>query len=589
MSGGRRTELTCKGWLFCFEMASLHQNRAIWQHFLYLSEFLNFLSLEEPLRTQSDFPLFQPHPPMSPIVHRNNRGLFIAILLGAFAAAGSSLRAQAPQEARVATSSLKIEPQAGSKKIEVTVRLADTPSITVASATSGSGAAVKPAPVAWTSFDSMPPANCAWMVIIDSSNPARRKTVEACVSEAATFLSKVPKGDAVMIASLARDLNVAAGFDSTRELSKTALATIKADGDAALTTLIFQNVKQALVDQLSKRTEARKCVVLFTDGKDETPGGGAARRDELIAEAKKLGIAVHTLGFAEKATEMNYFADLKDVSLQTDGLHIPAVIATHMLPGNTWDTLIGVMHGGGKAVLDLAALTEVADAELQLKTASGKTAKVVISKDVVAKALPELPDPKPEPGTAPSAATAPSTTPKPSPQSVGKPKAEPEKPVLPVWAWGVIAAVALALLIFAIISSKRRAAEEEKKAAALRGAQAKELERMLAEPEVPTIVPAPVPAPLAFLEMCDATQTRHPLTIKGVKIGRGSHNDIVIGNDSVSGSHCVLSLRNEEWMVADLKSGNGVLVNGKQVSQATLRPNDVIELGDIKMRFLLNR
>lgn len=523
---------------------------------------------------------------MSSIVRHYNRGLFIAILLGAFAIAGTSLRAQSPQESRVAASSLKIEPQAGAKKIEITVRLVDTPSITVTSATSGSGAAVKPVPVTWTSFDSMPPASCAWMVIIDSSNPARRKTVEACVHEAETFLSKVPKGDAVMIASLARDLNVAAGFEATREQSKTALGTIKADGDASLSTLIYQNVKQALADHLAKRTETRRCVVLLTDGKDETPGGPTAitgRRDELIAEAKKLGIPVHTLGFAEKATEMNYFADLKDVSLQTDGLHVPAVVATHMLPGETWETLVGVMHGGGKAMLDLSAITEAAPLQLDLKTASGKTAKVVIPKDAVAKALPELPAPKPEPGTAPSAAT----TPNPSTESVEKPRAEPEKPAMPVWAWGMIAAVALAVLIFVIISSKRRAAEEEQRAAALREAQAKELERMLAEPEVPTIVPAP--APLAFLEMCDASQTRHPLTIKGVKIGRGLHNDIVIGNDSVSGSHCVLSLRNDEWMVADLKSGNGVLVNGKQVNQATLRPNDVIELGDIKMRFLLNR
>lgn len=518
---------------------------------------------------------------MSPIVHRNNRGLFIAILLGAFSAVGNFLRAQAPQEARVAGTSLKIEPQAGAKKIEVTVRLVDTPSITVASATSGSGTAANPIPVAWTSFDSMPPANCAWMVIIDSSNPARRKTVEACVNEAGTFLSKVPKGDVVMIASLARDLNVAANFDDTREQSKTALGTIKADGEAALSTLIYQNVKQAMADHLTKRTETRKCVVLFTDGKDETPGGPAAvtgRRDELIAEAKKLGIAVHTLGFAEKAIEMNFFADIKDVSLQTDGLHVPAVVATHMLPNETWETLIGVMHGGGKAVLDLAALTVVGPAQLELKTASGKTAKVVISKDAVAKALPEQPA-KPESGTAPSTGAAPSET--------AKNKPEPEKPAMPVWAWGLIIFVALALLIFAIISSKRRAAEEEAKASALREEQARALEKMLAEPAVPTTAPAP--APLAFLEMCDATQTRHPLTIKGVKIGRGKHNDIVIGNDSVSGSHCVLSLRNDEWTVADLKSGNGVLVNGKQVIQATLHPNDVIELGDIKMRFLLNR
>jgi hypothetical protein len=529
---------------------------------------------------------------MRKILQLNNRGLVIGMLWGAFAAAGDSLRAQ---DARVAESSTKIQPAAGGKKIEVTLRLVDTPAITVASATAGTGAATKTVPVDWRSFESTPPANCAWMVVIDSSNPARQKTVEACVGEARVFLDKLPKGDVVMVGSLARDLIIAAPFESTREQSKISLSGVKADGDASLTTLIYQNVKQALADHLAKRTETRKCVVLFTDGKDESPGGPVAvtgRRDQLIAEAKKLGIPVHTLGFAEKAIEMNYFADLKELSLQTDGLHVPAVVSTRMLPADTWPTLIGVMHGGGTAVLDLSALKEVMPVQLDLKTASGKTAKVVIPNDVVAKALPDIPVPKPEPGATP-ATVAPSTgakspeNPAQKPGDEEKPKAEPKKPTVPTWAWWVIGAGALMLLIFAIISSKRRAAEEERRAAALRVEQARALEKMLAAPEVPTIVPAP--APMAFLEMCDAVQTRHPLTIKGVKIGRGKHNDVVIANDSVSGSHCVLSLRNDEWMIADLKSGNGVFVNGKQVSQATLKPDDLIELGDIKMRFLLNR
>ena len=527
---------------------------------------------------------------MRKILYQYNRRLVIGLLLAAFAAAGGSLRAQ---EARVAGSSTKIQPLSGVKKIEVTLRLADTPAITVAAATAGTGAAMKTVPVDWRSFESMPPANCAWLVVIDSSNPARQKTVEACVGEARVFLDKLPKGDAVMVGSLARDLIIAAPFESTREQSKTSLGSVKADGDASLTTLIYQNVRQALADHLAKRTETRKCVLLFTDGKDETPGGPVAitgRRDELIAEAKKLNIPVHTLGFAEKATEMNYFADLKELSVQTDGLHIPAVVSTRMLPADTWPTLIGVMHGGGTAVLDLSSLKETMPVQLDVKTASGKKATIVIPEDVVSKALPDIPVPKPgtTPSTsAPSTGTKPTENPAQKPGQEEKPELEPAKPTVPVWAWWVIGAGALLLLIFAIISSKRRAAEEERRAAALREEQARALEKMLAAPEVPTIVPTP--APMAFLEMCDAAQTRHPLTIKGVKIGRGKHNDVVIANDSVSGSHCVLSLRNDEWMIADLKSGNGVLVNGKQVSQSTLKPDDLIELGDIKMRFLLNR
>jgi len=76
--------------------------------------------------------------------------------------------------------------------------------------------------------------------------------------------------------------------------------------------------------------------------------------------------------------------------------------------------------------------------------------------------------------------------------------------------------------------------------------------------------------------------------ITSLKIGRGQHNDFVLRNDSVSGNHCVINCsRDKEWSVTDLNSGNGVVLNGGQVKQAALRHGDVIELGELKMRFLL--
>jgi pSer/pThr/pTyr-binding forkhead associated (FHA) protein len=88
--------------------------------------------------------------------------------------------------------------------------------------------------------------------------------------------------------------------------------------------------------------------------------------------------------------------------------------------------------------------------------------------------------------------------------------------------------------------------------------------------------------------MCDAQQTRHPVRIPNLKIGRGQHNDFVLRNDSISGNHCVLDCNREgEWSITDLNSGNGVVLNGTQVRQATLRQGDTIELGELKMRFLL--
>jgi hypothetical protein len=492
---------------------------------------------------------------MSTHLRQSARVLFTALLLGACA----SLMAQ---EARVDAASLKIEPVAGEKKIEVSLRLADTPAITTVSATVKTGTAEQTVPAAWTSFASTPPANCAWLIVIDNSNPARQPTVAACVNEVRALLSALPKGDAVMIASLSRDLVVESPFESAQDQRDTALAAIKADGEASLTTLIYQNVKHGLTDHLARRSETRKCVVLLTDGKDETPGGPVAvkaRRDELIMEAKKLGIPVHSFGFAEKATEANYFADLKEASLQTGGMHAPAVVATRQLEASTWPTLIGVMHGGGTATLDLSALKEAAPVQLEVMTASGKKATVMISKDTVASALPSPPAPKTEPV---------------SPQ----PQVTASSP--PAWIWWAAGAAVLVLGVFVAARSKRGAVEKE----IIAEAPAKTPQPTRPEPAAPAIV-SPT-TPLAYLERCDDAKTRHPVTSKGVIIGLGKHNDLKFGHENGPESQCVISLTNHEWVVAEAGSGNAAVVNGKYYYQTTLSPNDVIEVGEIKLRFL---
>ena len=66
----------------------------------------------------------------------------------------------------------------------------------------------------------------------------------------------------------------------------------------------------------------------------------------------------------------------------------------------------------------------------------------------------------------------------------------------------------------------------------------------------------------------------------------GSHDlpykaDIVIDNDdSVSGRHCELSLRGDNWYIRDLRSSNGTRVNAQKVFQELLLKNgDIVQLG----------
>ncbi len=72
------------------------------------------------------------------------------------------------------------------------------------------------------------------------------------------------------------------------------------------------------------------------------------------------------------------------------------------------------------------------------------------------------------------------------------------------------------------------------------------------------------------------------------KIGRTDDNDFALDHRSLSRTHCKIVREDSgEWRVIDLQSANGLLVNGEPYGQATLKHGDVIELGHVKLKFLL--
>ncbi len=63
-------------------------------------------------------------------------------------------------------------------------------------------------------------------------------------------------------------------------------------------------------------------------------------------------------------------------------------------------------------------------------------------------------------------------------------------------------------------------------------------------------------------------------------IGRSSRADVVIPDRSLSRQHARLRLDNDTWLIEDLGSRNGTLVNRQKIAQPTaLRPGDVVGLG----------
>ncbi len=69
-------------------------------------------------------------------------------------------------------------------------------------------------------------------------------------------------------------------------------------------------------------------------------------------------------------------------------------------------------------------------------------------------------------------------------------------------------------------------------------------------------------------------------------VGRSTDNPICIQDTSVSRKHVTLRKESAGWMVSDMGSGNGTIVNGEPISEETLLANgDVITLGDSELRY----
>lgn len=64
-----------------------------------------------------------------------------------------------------------------------------------------------------------------------------------------------------------------------------------------------------------------------------------------------------------------------------------------------------------------------------------------------------------------------------------------------------------------------------------------------------------------------------------IRIGRSSDNDIIIPDRTVSGTHAVINKEGENYMIQDIGSTNGVMVNQKKVKKAKLKSRDKIKLG----------
>lgn len=551
-------------------------------------------------------------PFLEPLIHFSRRGWLIAACGFGIAPAWSDPLPLLPESVTSVAAD-------GPGLLELSFRLGAVRDISEVAATSETASV--PA-------SSQEPAACAWMMVIDTSDPGRAATIAKAAADLKSLMLRLPRRDSVSVSLLARDLEARVPFTQDPTVAAGELGQLKPGGDAALTTLIYTNLIEA-VEKLKARPEPAKTLVILSDGKDESPTDEAreASKRNLVTAAHDAGIVIHSLGYAESADGQRYFAGLKDIARETGGTHAAAALDTRTVTPETLEKLAAAMQGPFRVRLDVTKLAEPTEILVTVKTTSNEEGAITVTKDEVAKAIPTPPsdalDDKESPEVTQNKTTLPTeedkaeseAEPEPSVNSTGEPalpEAGTELPFLEGlkadnWAlvrkwWWAVATVFVILLILlvglaigAASRRKRRTSEAPEdlrlRPEPLRSEASEDHREGDGDPNPseshgsshPTGEPE---APLAWIEMCDADQTRHAVRAPNLRIGRGIHNDLVLTNDSVSANHCVIQRsRHQDWLITDLQSGNGIIVNGERVTSAILNEGDVIELGDLRMRF----
>lgn len=96
--------------------------------------------------------------------------------------------------------------------------------------------------------------------------------------------------------------------------------------------------------------------------------------------------------------------------------------------------------------------------------------------------------------------------------------------------------------------------------------------------------------PVAFFEVVGTGTEPIPLRPGAVRIGRHAENEICLKNNSVHRKHAVADVAEGGAVtIRDLETQNGVIVNGVRIPSHDLQDGDLVELGEVRLRFIANK
>lgn len=370
--------------------------------------------------------------------------------------------------------------------------------------------------------------------LIDTSDPRRRRDVAAIARHIKTILASAKQFHRFGLATFDQELKILVPLGADADSIRAALNKVRAVG---LRTYFFEAGISA-ARMLGAFQADRRALFIFSDGKVEDVKT-AYDTTSLVTAADKARVQIFGLGYTRLSVEPREFQNLRGPAKRTGGVFVKTDRALR-LPKGFLAAPFAALDGGGRVVFDLTAARQARlSGEQKMRvsyTIDGGRAVTFI----VPVILPDLP-------------------------LSGRARRLFDKENLP---WTIAAAIGLLVILAALFWLGRGL-------------------RKRGYPLLASTVNLPA---IAYLDFFDEPASRSEMSLPALRIGRNDDNDVTLADNSISGYHAEIHRKRDgTFLITDLDSKNGVMLNDEVVEMAELKDGDEVELGEVRFRFSLSR
>lgn len=449
--------------------------------------------------------------------------------------------------------------------------------------------------------------------LVDVSGSMRQEQMEAAKEVLMAICEGLREQDNMVIGALGTTLEVSS-FLTDREEIRSGIDALAAGSDY---TAIYDAVTDSIaVLQSSKECNRKKCLVLISDGDDETEMGKT--RNDAMRAIEDSRIPVYTVAVLRQSNTQQQRESAKKLGefarQSVGGMDlVPAVNeysakeAGNLILEDIYNGLILTLDASQADLPRDEALLRV---QLEMDSAVYSDDMYVYTADLSGLSDGKEPQPTPEPPT-------PSPIPEPTPSVTPEPKPEPEPSRLLIYLAVLAALAVVALVVSALLLSRNRKKreEEERQAQERQQRERQEQERrqqIEQEEQARRARDSTPPSGLigsqtvgasagvwyevrfVAIDHEDIVFTLKLQEGKAVTIGRNNKADMVFNpNDRhLSSVQCRLCCRQGAMNVWDMDSRNDTFVNGvpiHKIGMATVQNGDVMRLGSYEYRVLITR